>query len=54
VTTVNVPGGPTGGSFDDPETAQLFRQTVQDILNLPLAGAAAQVSTPESAGGVTK
>lgn len=54
VTTVNVPGGPTAGSFDDPETAQLFRQNVQTILNLLPAGAAAPVSTPESVSGVTK
>jgi hypothetical protein len=54
VTTVNVPGGPTGGSFDDPDTAQLFRTQVQTLLNLPPAGGTAEVSTPESVVGATK
>jgi hypothetical protein len=54
VTTVNVPGGPTAGSFDDAATAQLFRQQVQALLNLPAAGTAAEDSTQVTASGVTK
>ena len=54
VTTVNVPGGPTAGSFDDAETAQLFRQQVQILLNLPAAGATAEGSTQATAGEETK
>lgn len=32
VTPLLVPGGTSGGSFDDPETARLFRVTVQALL----------------------
>jgi hypothetical protein len=54
VTTVNVPGGPAAGSFDDPETAQLFRHQVQVLLNLPLAGAAAAGPARETSSGGTR
>ena len=54
VTTVNVPGGPTAGSFDDAATANLFRQQVQALLNLPAAGTAAEDSTQVTASGGTK
>jgi hypothetical protein len=38
VTTVNVPGGPNDGSFEDARTAQIFRQQVQGLLKLAKAG----------------
>ena len=37
VGTVNVPGGPGGGSFDDADTRQLFRRQVRDLLGLGAA-----------------
>lgn len=38
VTTINVPGGPDGGSFHDEETRQLFLQHVQKLLGLTKGG----------------
>lgn len=38
VTTINVPGGPDGGSFHDEGTSQLFRQQVQRLLGLAKGG----------------
>lgn len=40
--TVNVPGGPGGGSFDDADTRQLFRRQVQELLGLAAAEPAAK------------
>jgi len=34
VATINVPGGPSGGSFGDPETSRLFREQVSKQLGL--------------------
>jgi len=38
VTTINVPGGPDGGSFHDEGTRQLFLQHVQKLLGLANGG----------------
>jgi hypothetical protein len=38
VTTINVPGGPDGGSFHDEGTRQLFLQQVQRLLGLAKGG----------------
>jgi hypothetical protein len=38
VTTINVPGGPDGGSFDDEGTRQLFLRQVQTLLGLAKGG----------------
>jgi len=38
VTPLLVPGGTSGGSFEDPETARMFRQQVQRLLGLAQDG----------------
>ena len=38
VTTINVPGGPDGGSFHDEGTRQLFLQQVQRVIGLAKGG----------------
>jgi hypothetical protein len=38
VSTINVPGGPSGGSFDDPETARLFHEEAERALGLGATG----------------
>jgi hypothetical protein len=38
VTTLDVPGGPTGGSFDDVPTRQMFREQVKTLLKLSTGG----------------
>jgi hypothetical protein len=35
VSTIDVPGGTSGGSFDEAETAKLFRERVEGLLALP-------------------
>jgi hypothetical protein len=39
VTPLLVPGGTSGGSFDDPETARILRDEVEALLGLSLGGA---------------
>lgn len=34
VSTINVPGGPGGGSFDDPDTARLFHEQAERVLGI--------------------